>query len=66
MAKNRPPRAPARPTLSFSRTNGLWLGIGALVITVGYVLLARGDTTLAPVLLVAGYCVLLPIGLVKK
>jgi len=37
---------------------------GALVfLAVGYILLAKGDTTLAPVLLVVGYCVLFPLGL---
>lgn len=57
---------PRRPTVSFSRTNGIWLGLGTLVIVVGYALLAKGDTTFAPVLLVLGYCVLLPVGIVKK
>lgn len=66
MAKTHPPNARPRPTLSFSRTNGIWLGLGALVIAIGYVLLGQGDTGLAPVLLVVGYCVLLPIGIVKK
>lgn len=32
-------------------------------LAVGYWLLSRGDTTLAPVLLVLGYCVLFPVGL---
>jgi hypothetical protein len=32
-------------------------------LAVGYVLLAKGSTTLAPVLLVLGYCVLFPLGL---
>jgi hypothetical protein len=35
--------------------------VAALV--VGYVLLAGGSTTLAPILLVLGYCVLFPLGL---
>lgn len=57
---------PPRPTLGFSRTNGIWLGLATLVIIVGYALLATGDTAVAPVLLVLGYCVLLPVGIVKK
>jgi hypothetical protein len=32
-------------------------------IGVGYLLLAQGSTTLAPILLVLGYCVLFPLGL---
>lgn len=59
-------RLPATPTLSFSRVNALWLGAGALVVAVGFLLLAQGSTILAPILLVFGYCVLLPVGIIKK
>jgi ABC-type transport system involved in cytochrome bd biosynthesis fused ATPase/permease subunit len=38
------------------------LGGALLALTVGYTLLARGDTTLAPMLLVLGYGVLFPLG----
>ena len=58
--------APSRPTLSFSRENAIWLGAAAATIVVGYALLAGGSMTLAPVLLVIGYCVLLPIGIIKR
>lgn len=58
--------AAARPTLSFSKVNALWLGTAALVIVAGYALLAGGSMTLAPILLVLGYCVLLPVGIIKK
>jgi len=44
----------------------LWLGAGAVAIAIGYALLAGGSMTVAPILLVLGYCVLLPIGIVKK
>jgi hypothetical protein len=60
------PGATPRPTLSFSRVNAMWLGAGAVAIAAGYGLLSAGSTTLAPVLLVAGYCVLLPIGIIKR
>jgi hypothetical protein len=65
-AKSKPPGAPPRPTLSFSRVNALWLGAGAVSIAIGYVLLSTGSETIAPILLVLGYCVLLPIGIIKK
>lgn len=58
--------APDRPTLSLSKTNGIWLGAAVVSIAIGYALLARGDEAIAPVLLVLGYCVLLPIGIIKK
>ena len=63
---NDKPVAPARPTLSFSRTNAIWLGLAAVSIAIGYFLLAGGSETIAPILLVLGYCVLLPIGIIKK
>ena len=37
-------------------------GLGAVLL--GYVLLARGDVTLAPLLLVGGYCVLIPLAFI--
>ncbi|MFI5279870.1 MAG: hypothetical protein ACHQU1_05200 [Gemmatimonadales bacterium] len=40
------------------------LGGGVLAVGGGYVLLSQGSTTAAPVLLVLGYCVLLPLGLI--
>jgi hypothetical protein len=36
----------------------------AIVLVAGYLLLARGSTTAAPILLVVGYCILLPLGLI--
>jgi hypothetical protein len=55
-----------RPTLSFSRVNAIWLGAGVISIAIGYALLAAGMTTLPAFLLVVGYLVLLPIGIIKK
>lgn len=54
------------PTLSLSSTNAAWLGAGAAAIAIGFLLLAQGSETIAPILLVLGYCVLLPIGIIKK
>jgi uncharacterized membrane protein HdeD (DUF308 family) len=34
---------------------------GLVAIVVGYIMLAMADTTLAPILLVLGYCVLIPL-----
>ncbi|MDH3497516.1 MAG: hypothetical protein OER21_12200 [Gemmatimonadota bacterium] len=39
------------------------LGAAIVALTAGYLLLAGGSTTLAPILLVLGYCVLFPLGL---
>ena len=57
--------APAEPSLGFSwgRNNWLLLGAGLLLLVAGYVSLAHGSLTLAPLLLVTGYCVLIPASL---
>lgn len=60
------PTAQPRPTLSFSRVNAILLGAAAVAIAAGYGLLAGGSTTPAAFLLVIGYCVLLPIGIIKR
>ncbi len=49
--------------LEFGRANVILLGSAVASLVVGYVLLAGGSTTLAPILLVLGYCVLFPAGL---
>jgi hypothetical protein len=40
--------------------NSVLLALGVGVLAVGYVALSRGSITLSPVLLVFGYCVLIP------
>ncbi len=51
-------------TPSRGRTIALW--VAALVtIAVGFADLARGGTSIAPVLLVLGYCVLVPLAILK-
>lgn len=44
----------------------LWWGLTALVIAAGYADLARGGESIAPVLLVAGYCVLVPLAILRS
>jgi hypothetical protein len=44
----------------------VWWGIALLAILAGYADLARGGETIAPVLLVAGYCVLVPIAILRS
>jgi hypothetical protein len=53
--------SPAR--LRFGRRNYVLLGAAVAALAVGYILLAGGSTTVAPLLLVLGYCVLFPLGL---
>jgi hypothetical protein len=43
----------------------LWWGIAVVVILAGFGDLARGGETIAPILLAVGYCVLVPLAIVK-
>jgi hypothetical protein len=44
--------------------NLIIIAIGVLLITLGFVTLAAGSMTLAPALLIAGYCIVVPLGLI--
>jgi hypothetical protein len=50
----------------WGRTNSIIFGAGILSIITGYIFLARESLTLAPILLVVGYAVLIPISIVYK
>ena len=57
-------RGSAPASLRFSRVN-LILGVAGLVaLALGYTLLAQGSITAAPVLLVLGYVVLVPLAII--
>jgi hypothetical protein len=47
-------------SLGFGRINYILMGVGLILIIIGYVFLALGDITIAPILLVLGYCGVLP------
>jgi membrane-anchored glycerophosphoryl diester phosphodiesterase (GDPDase) len=66
--------ARAKPTLSkakaeslpFTRKNYYILLAGLVVIILGYISLAMGSITLAPILLVTGYCVIVPVAILYR
>lgn len=43
----------------------VWWGLSAVCLAAGYADLWRGGDTVAPILLVLGYCVLIPIAILK-
>ena len=43
----------------------LWWGLAAVTLLLGYADLVRGGVTVAPILLVIGYCVLVPLAILK-
>ena len=44
----------------------LWWAIAIVVLLAGYADLARGGETIAPLLLVVGYCVLVPLAILRS
>ena len=62
----------APESLPFTATNFKILGLGLLTIVLGYVALSQSpwDGTMplvvAPILLVAGYCVIIPLGILYR
>jgi len=61
---------PTAPEVDLGFQWGMWntisLLLGVAVLVGGYMSLARGSLTLAPVLLVTGYCVLIPASLLVR
>lgn len=51
-------------SLRFSPLNLALLAAGLVAIIIGYTLLAGGDIVAAPLLLVLGYAVLIPLGII--
>lgn len=50
--------------IRWERRNQMLLGSGLAAVVLGYVLLSQGDVTAAPLLLVGGYCVLVPLAFI--
>ena len=63
MAPSKKAKKAAKSGPDFGKNNYLILGIGLLFIVVGFVFLAVGDITVSPILLVLGYCVIIPLGI---
>ena len=57
------PKTQAKQGLPFGKRNYIWFGIALVTIIVGYIFLGSGDITVAPILLVLGYCVLVPVAI---
>lgn len=53
-----------RPLGSHQRL--VWWGAAALLLLIGYADLWRGGETIAPILLVLAYCVLIPVAILKR
>tara|TARA_B100000315_G_C14072504_1_gene361213 strand:- start:59 stop:292 length:234 start_codon:yes stop_codon:yes gene_type:complete len=57
---------------SFGKINYLLFGIGLLVIALGYIIMASGETEsiqsvkISPLILIVGYCILIPAAILVK
>ena len=57
---------PVGVEIPFGKKNYVIFGVAAAVILAGYFALSRGSITLAPILLLVGYLVLIPWGILAK
>ena len=57
-------KAKDKSILPFTSKNYILFAIGLFVIVVGYITLGYGSITLAPILLVLGYCVIIPVAII--
>jgi len=57
-------RGGQRAALQFSAINGVLGVAGVVTVALGYFLLSQGSISLAPLLLVLGYVVLLPLAII--
>ena len=55
---------PREGAVRFSLLNWLLLAAGLLAVVVGFVTLSAGSTVAAPLLLVIGYVILIPLGII--
>ncbi len=67
-ARPRAARRPVETDLGFNwgLANSVLLALGVAALVAGYLALARGSITLAPILLVTGYCGLIPASLLWR
>ena len=52
--------------IKYSKKNYLFFGAGLVSVVLGFILLAGGSIVLAPILLVIGYIVFFPLGILLK
>jgi membrane-anchored glycerophosphoryl diester phosphodiesterase (GDPDase) len=53
-----------KDSLGFTKRNYYLFALGLVVIVLGFITLRMGSITLAPILLVLGYCVIIPLSII--
>ena len=54
------------PKIKLKLKNWVLIISGVVFVGIGYLSLSKGSLTLAPILLILGYCVLIPVGIILK
>jgi hypothetical protein len=62
---NKPELSTNTTVSRLSGSRALWWGLAAVAILLGFADLWRGGETIAPILLVVGYLILVPIAILK-
>jgi len=62
----KPKKEKERAQIALGKKNFIVMGVGLATIIAGFITLANGSMTLAPLLLVVGYCVLIPVSILLK
>lgn len=60
------PKVPPRPNIVFKPKNYILFLTGVVTIIMGFIFLSKGSITLAPILLVVGYVILIPLSIILK
>ncbi|KPJ48800.1 MAG: hypothetical protein AMJ41_04205 [candidate division Zixibacteria bacterium DG_27] len=63
-AKAKKLKVKEKDTLGFTKKNYYLFALGLVIIVVGFISLRMGSITLAPILLVLGYCVIIPLSII--
>lgn len=53
-------------TAPFSTINYILFAVGLIIITAGWFLLRAGHISISPVMLILGYCVIVPVAIILK
>ena len=68
MAKEKKPAVQdsRQDTVPFNKINYILFAAGLVIITAGWFLLRAGQISISPIMLILGYCVVIPIAIVLK
>jgi len=53
-------------TVPFSNINYILFAVGLIIITAGWFLLRAGHISISPIMLILGYCVVIPVAIILK